>query len=265
MAVTAVLAGVAATSRAVLAASVAILGHVQWIWIPAVIVLESASMAALAGMQRRLLAAGGASVGSGEPPDQRRHSRGTHLEGAGDLLRRPSASAELADTFQQFIIGHSTMIPDAGTPRSARPGKPFRRSPAGADLPQGAWLRLGSHSRDDLLELADEAGLAAVIRAHLVHELVPTVGGARPRRGTSSLGRSIPPQRCAACSCPCSRCPDRARAITGRLVPAMTHRGLPPLQRCGSARDSGGRRALVDDAGKTRGLLHIDQEREQHR
>jgi len=63
MAVTAVLAGVAATNRAVPAASVAILGHVQWIWIPAVIVLESASMAALAGMQRRLLAAGGASVG----------------------------------------------------------------------------------------------------------------------------------------------------------------------------------------------------------
>jgi putative heme transporter len=57
------LAGAAATHRAVLAASLATLGHVQWIWIPAVIVLESASVAALAGMQRRLLAAGGASVG----------------------------------------------------------------------------------------------------------------------------------------------------------------------------------------------------------
>jgi hypothetical protein len=60
---TVVLAVAVATHRAVLAASVAALGHVQWIWIPAVIVLESASIAALAGMQRHLLAAGGASVG----------------------------------------------------------------------------------------------------------------------------------------------------------------------------------------------------------
>jgi putative heme transporter len=37
---------------------------VRWIWIPAVIVLESVSIAALAGMQRRLLAAGGATVGA---------------------------------------------------------------------------------------------------------------------------------------------------------------------------------------------------------
>src|SRR5262249_47520455 len=63
--------------------------------------------------KRRLLLLG---LCSGEPPDQWRHSRGAHLEGAGDLLWRPSASAKLADTFQQFIIGHSTMIPDAGTP-----------------------------------------------------------------------------------------------------------------------------------------------------
>ena len=64
MAATAILAGAAATHRAVLAASIATLGHVQWIWISAVIVLESVSIAALAGMQRRLLAAGGASVGA---------------------------------------------------------------------------------------------------------------------------------------------------------------------------------------------------------
>jgi putative heme transporter len=58
----AVLAGIAMTNHGTLAASVATLGHLRWIWIPAVIVLESASMAALAGMQRRLLAAGGARV-----------------------------------------------------------------------------------------------------------------------------------------------------------------------------------------------------------
>src|SRR3979411_2926814 len=32
------------------------------------------------------------------------------------LAYRPRARAELADTFQQFVIVHSTMIPDAGTP-----------------------------------------------------------------------------------------------------------------------------------------------------
>ena len=62
VAATAVLAATAVTNHATLAASAAMLGHVRWIWIAAVIVLESASMAALAGMQRRLLAAGGARV-----------------------------------------------------------------------------------------------------------------------------------------------------------------------------------------------------------
>ena len=38
-------------------------------------------------------------------------------------------------------------------------GKSFPWNPAGAGLPQEAWIRLGSHSRDDLLELADESGL----------------------------------------------------------------------------------------------------------
>jgi uncharacterized membrane protein YbhN (UPF0104 family) len=45
------------------AAFFAVLGHLQWIWIPAAVMLESASMAAFAIMLRRLLAAGGASVG----------------------------------------------------------------------------------------------------------------------------------------------------------------------------------------------------------
>ena len=39
------------------------LGHLHWLWIPAAVLLESASMAAFAIMLRRLLAAGGASVG----------------------------------------------------------------------------------------------------------------------------------------------------------------------------------------------------------
>ncbi len=49
--------------RAEVAASFAVLGHLHWLWIPAVVLLESASMAAFAVMLRRLLAAGGANVG----------------------------------------------------------------------------------------------------------------------------------------------------------------------------------------------------------
>jgi pimeloyl-ACP methyl ester carboxylesterase/uncharacterized membrane protein YbhN (UPF0104 family) len=54
-------AGVA--GKAAVAASFTVLGHLHWLWIPAAVLLESASMAAFAIMLRRLLAAGGASVG----------------------------------------------------------------------------------------------------------------------------------------------------------------------------------------------------------
>jgi pimeloyl-ACP methyl ester carboxylesterase/uncharacterized membrane protein YbhN (UPF0104 family) len=56
-------AGVA--ERATVAASFTVLGHLPWLWIPAALLLESASMAAFAIMLRRLLAAGGTSVGVG--------------------------------------------------------------------------------------------------------------------------------------------------------------------------------------------------------
>ena len=59
----AALAAAGVAERSVVAASLALLGRVRWPWILAAIVLESASMAAFAIMQRRLLAAGGASVG----------------------------------------------------------------------------------------------------------------------------------------------------------------------------------------------------------
>ena len=54
-------AGVA--ERTAVAASFTVLAHLHWLWIPAAVGLESASMAAFAIMLRRLLAAGGASVG----------------------------------------------------------------------------------------------------------------------------------------------------------------------------------------------------------
>jgi hypothetical protein len=59
----AMLAEAGVTQRSVVASSLALLGHLHWLWIPAVIVLEAASMAAFAIMLRRLLAAGGASIG----------------------------------------------------------------------------------------------------------------------------------------------------------------------------------------------------------
>jgi uncharacterized membrane protein YbhN (UPF0104 family) len=57
------LAAAGVTERATVAASFAVLGHLHWLWIPAAIVLESASMAAFAIMLRRLLATGAASIG----------------------------------------------------------------------------------------------------------------------------------------------------------------------------------------------------------
>jgi pimeloyl-ACP methyl ester carboxylesterase/uncharacterized membrane protein YbhN (UPF0104 family) len=49
--------------RTPVTASFTVLAHLHWLWIPAAVGLESASMAAFAIMLRRLLAAGGASVG----------------------------------------------------------------------------------------------------------------------------------------------------------------------------------------------------------
>ena len=63
MVAVAALAAAGVAGRAAVAASFAVLGHLHWLWIPAAVLLESASMAAFAIMLRRLLAAGGASVG----------------------------------------------------------------------------------------------------------------------------------------------------------------------------------------------------------
>ena len=57
------LAAAAVAERAAVTASFAVLGHPHSLWIPAAVLLESVSMAAFAIMLRRLLAAGGASVG----------------------------------------------------------------------------------------------------------------------------------------------------------------------------------------------------------
>jgi hypothetical protein len=144
-------------------------------------------------------------------------------------------------------------------------GKSFGRSPAGAGLLQEAWLRLGSHSRDDLPELADEAGLAVVVRAHLVHELVPAVR--EPGRGEAPL-RSAEVFH-----------PSGVLLALARVYDVQTKRAPQPGGLFRVRLMEGFRRlngavarvtqvvvgALVDDAGKARGLLRIDQEREQRR
>jgi len=57
-----VLATIAVTRRGDLAGSLARLGHLRWIWVPAALGLEWSSMAAFGRMQRRFLEAGGATV-----------------------------------------------------------------------------------------------------------------------------------------------------------------------------------------------------------
>lgn len=58
------LASASVAKRSALTASVAVLGRLQWAWLPAAVLLEIASLAALAGMQRRLLTAGGTRIGA---------------------------------------------------------------------------------------------------------------------------------------------------------------------------------------------------------
>jgi pimeloyl-ACP methyl ester carboxylesterase/uncharacterized membrane protein YbhN (UPF0104 family) len=59
----AALGAAAVSERSSIAASFAVLGHLHWLWIPAAIAAEAASMAAFAIMLRRLLATGGTRVG----------------------------------------------------------------------------------------------------------------------------------------------------------------------------------------------------------
>ena len=59
----AVVAAAGVAERSAVAGSVAVLGHLRWAWMPAVIMLESSSMVAFARMHRRLLAAGRARFG----------------------------------------------------------------------------------------------------------------------------------------------------------------------------------------------------------
>ncbi len=93
----AVLSAAGLARRAALAASVTVLGHLHWIWIPVAVALESASMVAFAIMLRRLLAAGGARVGV-------RPMLATALAANALSVSVPLAGPELATafTFRRF-------------------------------------------------------------------------------------------------------------------------------------------------------------------
>ena len=93
----AVLSAAGIAKRAALAASLTVLGHLHWIWIPVTVVLESASLLAFAIMLRRLLAAGGVRVGV-------RPMLATALAANALSVSVPLAGPELATafTFRRF-------------------------------------------------------------------------------------------------------------------------------------------------------------------
>ena len=93
----AALGAAAVIERASIAASFTVLGHLHWLWIPAAIAAEAASMAAFAFMLRRLLATGGARVGI-------RSMLATSLAANALSVSIPVAGPELATafTFRRF-------------------------------------------------------------------------------------------------------------------------------------------------------------------
>jgi uncharacterized membrane protein YbhN (UPF0104 family)/pimeloyl-ACP methyl ester carboxylesterase len=104
----AALAAAAVTERASITASLAVLGHLHWLWIPAAIAAEAASMAAFAFMLRRLLATGGARVGV-------RSMLATSFAANALSVSIPVAGPELATafTFRRFTR-HGADAPLAG-------------------------------------------------------------------------------------------------------------------------------------------------------
>ena len=97
-----------------MAASFTVLGHLYWLWIPAALLLEFASMAAFAIMLRRLLAVGGTRV----------------------RIRPMLATAYAANAV-------SVSVPLAGPALAT--GFTFRRlARQGADAPLAAWSLLAS-------------------------------------------------------------------------------------------------------------------------
>src|SRR4029077_9249975 len=137
-------AGIA--GRGALAASFTVLGPLHWIWIPAAMVLEAASMAAFAIMLRRLLAAGGASVG----------------------IRPMLATAYAANAV-------SVSVPLAGP--ALAPALTSRRfAPQGADAPRAGWSLLAGGV------ISSAAAALVVVGGALASGNILVAAGAGPRR-----------------------------------------------------------------------------------
>src|SRR5260370_35618742 len=158
----AVLAGVAVTERSVVAASLALLGHLHWLWIPAAVMLESASMAAFAIMLRRLLAAGGARVGAW--PMLATAYAANAVSGS-----VPLAGPALATAFPCRRFTRQ----GAGRRGNAQPGPGRHRAVRQPCTGRGAALPPGQH----------RAGCACRVAGPLLAASPPARPAQRPRRG----------------------------------------------------------------------------------
>ena len=201
-------AGVA--ERAAVAASFAVLGHLHWLWIPAAVLLESASMAAFAIMLRRLLAAGGARVG----------------------VRPMLATAYAANAV-------SVSVPLAGPALAT--AFTFRRfTRQGADAAAGRLVAAGR--RGDLLGRGGSGHRRrrAGVREHPGHRgrrsrrrarhSRPRRGAERPRGGRGCAARSSgqPRGRCSEDPGCCAGPPPSPARSSGPGPTAWAHSSFPP-------------------------------------
>jgi uncharacterized membrane protein YbhN (UPF0104 family) len=148
----AVLAAAGVAGRTEVAASFAVLGHLHWLWIPAAVLLEAASMAAFAIMLRRLLAAGGARVG----------------------VRPMLATAYAANAL-------SVSVPLAGPGLAT--AFTFRRfTRQGADVPLAGWSLLAGGVVSSVAAGPGRGGRRAGVREHPGHRRRRSRRRARRRR-----------------------------------------------------------------------------------
>jgi hypothetical protein len=183
----AALGAAAVGKRASVTASFAVLVHLHWLWIPAAIVLEAASMAAFAFTLGRLLAAGGARVGV-------RPMLATSLAANALSVSIPLAGPELATafTFRRFtrqgadapLAGWSLL---AGGIASAAAGALVV---AGGGLASGNGLVTDRAGSGRAQAEAARWDPAASDMGAAAHGPAATLAGPGSRRDYRSLGRT---------------------------------------------------------------------------
>jgi len=202
----AALAGAGVAGRAALAASLAVLGHLHWIWIPVAITLESASMAAFAIMLRRLLAAGGARVGV-------RPMLATAYAANALSVSVPLAGPELATAFT------------------------FRRfSRQGADGPLAGWTLLAGGVLSSAAAALIAAG-GALASGNIVATAVAVPGGVLAVAALAALGAAARwPWLCGALERPAARALRRGALLIRRPIDDPRQSVRAWAQRLGSLR-----------------------------